>query len=388
MAGEARTIAEGGYVDLEAVEWPDAGVAPAQIADYAYGPYEEPAAGPDNKYNSDTGSDDAKLNKGLGELDARIDSLEDQLDDLDQRITDLENQFGSHNHDSRYYQKTQADDRFVDEAGDTMTGPLTIDPSGDRYLTYDGGNSDYTVALEDNHGRVSHLWNAEPGTHTVLDDNEGSAWLSINGGHINLEVANGTPGDEGTPVDWKRAMEIRTSGVKLNEGAELGSSVDMSRNQITNVSKLEMDISAGDALIFSDATGGSNDHPYDIHYNDRNMRFSYDNGITAQFNQDGTTSFFNDVAIKGFSQTLQVGDGAAGPHKIQFGDDVGDGLAIVMRTSPNHLAIETPGNDPDTIGYFDHTQRAVNFSDANYVALPVRGGAPNDPPGGAAWIET
>jgi len=32
----------------------------------------------------------------------------------------------SHTHDTRYYTKTEADNRFVNVSGDTMTGALTI----------------------------------------------------------------------------------------------------------------------------------------------------------------------------------------------------------------------------------------------------------------------
>lgn len=385
MPDTARTIEEGGYVDLESPLWPDQGVWPTKTADFAYAPYEEPGAGTDNKANYAVTYDHGQLNLGLGELDARLDSVENELANLDSRLDELEQGYNTHNHDTRYYTKTQADDAFVDESGDTMTGPLTIDPGGDTYQTFDGGNSDYIVALEDNHGRVSHLWNAEPGTHNVLDDNEGSAWMSVNGGHINMEVADGTPNDAGSQVDWTRVLELRSDGAKLNEGAEFGSSVDLSGHQITNVSKQTFNISSGDALIFNDATGGSTNHPFDVHYNGRNFRLSHDDGITAQFNQDGSTSFLGPVTLKGFQQTLQIGENAGGPHTLQFGDESGDGLRVVMRTSPDHLAIERPNGA--TIGYFDGSRRAADFSDSTYVALPVRGGPPADAPSGATWIE-
>ena len=32
----------------------------------------------------------------------------------------------SHTHDTRYYTETEADNRFVNVDGDTMTGPLTV----------------------------------------------------------------------------------------------------------------------------------------------------------------------------------------------------------------------------------------------------------------------
>ena len=48
--------------------------------------------------------------------------------------------YGVHSHDQMYYTKTEADNRFVNISGDTMTGDLTIDRDGEVTLTLSSGN--------------------------------------------------------------------------------------------------------------------------------------------------------------------------------------------------------------------------------------------------------
>lgn len=122
----AADRSEGGIVDLTEDDWPAQGVWPEKPVDATYTDDFEPLAETDNAWNTQQREDDKRLNKAAGDLKKRVDALESELDDL-------EAAFLAHNHDDRYYLKTQtystgqADDRFVNETGDTMTGPLDME---------------------------------------------------------------------------------------------------------------------------------------------------------------------------------------------------------------------------------------------------------------------
>lgn len=388
----ARTKSGGGAVDLDSYLWPDTGIEPSDTANAAYEAYKEPVAGLDNDANYGITWDLGALNYETGALIDRVDDLEAELDALRNDLTDLENSFSSHNHDARYYQKTNADDRFVNELGDTMTGVLAFDSAGttDGYLNASGETSTYSQVVQDGFGRASHYWNVEPGTQNVITENEGAAWWFMDGGTMHLDLYDGTTGDAGSPPDWTRIIDASTDGVTLSTGAALGGALDAQSNNVEGVNVLRFRASANDPIKFEDGSGGANTTPYTMRYNDRNLRAwsGQIGGAAMEWGLDGSVQIpSGPLDFDQQASRINLGMDNAGPHMLAFGnDDSSGGLRLVMRMSPNNLNVEKP--DGSTLWYTDQDGETVDFGGTNYVVLPVRGGAPSNPPSGATWLET
>lgn len=391
----ARTTEEGGAVDLESPLWPDTGTAPTDVTNYAYAAYEEPGAGPDNAFNYKTSYDHGQLNYRLGTAIDRLDTLENELDQLRSDLNDLESSFGSHTHDSRYYTQSEADDRFVNVSGDTMTGTLTQDSAGAAMSAYEavGETSTYSVAAQDGNGGVSQYWNVEAGSQNIIAENEGAAWWNMGGGSAHLDLYDGESDDGGTTPAWTRALTASTTGVTLDSGATMGDALDAGGNDINGVRHLKVVPKQNDVMRISDGSDGSVSKSYTFRYDTRALRFyAGDTGTDAlRLEGDGEAVFGGDtLTIAGASTTVSVGaSNTAGPHQLRFGNDgggAGQGLQLSMRTGPNNLAVENPGGG--TIWYTSQDDNAVNFGNANYVALPVRSGPPPNAPSGGTWIET
>ena len=116
---QARTTEEGGAVDLERYEWAYLGEEPNTPQEAGYQAYEEPPAETDNDWNHGDQLNDELLNWKMG-------SLESELDQLRTDLQNLRDDFNAHNHDSRYYRKTQTEDRYVNVSGDVMNGGLDM----------------------------------------------------------------------------------------------------------------------------------------------------------------------------------------------------------------------------------------------------------------------
>ena len=139
----AATVSEGGGVDLTREDWPYQGQLPDDMTAAGYRDEEEPLAETDNAWNTQVREDIKRLNAELG---------------------DLEEDFGAHNHDSRYYQKTESDDRYVNEKGDTMTGSLSIESglsvtdrsalSGGVDIGHQGQSNSQNIEFDDDGGGV------------------------------------------------------------------------------------------------------------------------------------------------------------------------------------------------------------------------------------------
>lgn len=386
----ARTTEEGGAVDLESPLWPDTGTEPTDADNYAYAAYEEPGAGPDNAINYKVTYDHGQLNYELGKAFDRINDLESRIDTLRSDLDDLESSYGSHNHDSRYYTKSQSDDRHVDESGDTMTGTLRMDREGTTTgaLEAFGETSKFSIAVQDGNGRSSQYWNVESGSQNIITENEGAAWWFIGDGTAHLDLYDGTSGDAGSPPSWSRVLSADTGGITFDNGASFGSNADFDSNLAENISKATFSTAGNDFLTVDDASGGSNGDPLTLKYSGRPLRFFAGDSSTSslELGTGGAATLAGDVALDKAASTLSLGTGA-GPHELSFGnDDSGGGLSIVMRTSPNKLTVEN--TDSSTIWATDQDKQTVNFSNTEYVVLPVRGGDPSNPPSGATWIET
>lgn len=115
-----------GAINLETYDWADNGEEPASPNESRYIPGEEPLAETDNDWNTKVRNDLVALNNKLQSLESRLSAVESDTSSLDSRLSSLETDFGSHNHDSRYYQQGVANDRFVNVGGDVITGSLII----------------------------------------------------------------------------------------------------------------------------------------------------------------------------------------------------------------------------------------------------------------------
>ena len=68
--------------------------------------------------------------------------------------------YDSHNHDDRYYTETEADNRFVNVTGDTMTAPLTIDTNTSGMLRLSATNSSpWAIDLQRDDATNSRVYN-------------------------------------------------------------------------------------------------------------------------------------------------------------------------------------------------------------------------------------
>lgn len=386
----ARTKSGGGAVDLDSYLWPNTGTEPSDTANAAYAAYDEPVAGLDNNANYGMTWDLGALNYETGALQDRVDNLESRIDSLRSDLNSLEESFGTHNHDNRYYKQSAANDRFVDESGDEMTGDLAFDRTNTTtgFIGATGETSTYSMAVQDGNGRISHYWNVEAGSQNLIADNEGASWWFMDGGNMHLDLYDGASGDAGTTPSWTQVINASTGGVTLGEGATLGDSLSLDDNRIDGIRRADFRVSSNDAMAFKDASNGSS-KPYTFRYDTRNFRFfAGDTESTPlEMTSDGDVEMNGGtVSLDQTIATLNLGTGI-GPHKLSFGnDDSGGGVELVMRTSPNLLSIEKP--DGSRIWSTDQDNSTVDFGPTNYVVLPVRSGAPPNPPSGATWLET
>lgn len=119
-------------ITLETYDWADQGDEPASPDVAAYTPGEEPLAETDNNWNTKVRNDIKGLNDALGTLQGRVDSVESDIANLTGRVSTLETNFGSHNHDTRYYRKSEVDGTFYPKTGGHISGEVTMD--GDLYV--------------------------------------------------------------------------------------------------------------------------------------------------------------------------------------------------------------------------------------------------------------
>lgn len=388
----ARTVSGGGAVDLESYLWPDTGTEPIETGDAAYAAYEEPVAGYDNDANYSVSWDIGALNYETGVLQDRVGTLEDDLATLESDLTSLEDSFGTHNHDARYYKQSEANDRFVNVVGDTMTGTLAYDSTSGTDASFEaiGNTSRFSITVQDGNGRASQYWNVESGTQNIIEDNEGAAWWFIGRGEAHLDLYDGVSGDAGTTADWTRVLNATTDGVELGAGATLGDDLDAGGNPLRTIRAAHFEPEGNDVMTLSDGSGGTEEGPYIIRFDDRDLRFwSGSAGLAMEWELGGNVNVPNgDLVLDQSSASIKLGGDNAGPHMIDFGDsDANDsGLNVVWRTAPDLLAFEKP--DGSQIWWTDKNSESVHFGNTNYVVLPVRGSAPSNPPSGATWIET
>ena len=86
----------------------------------------------------------------------------------------------SHTHDGRYYTETEADSRFVNVTGDTMTGGLTISSGSDLVLSTSGTDIG-DIVWSDSSGEKHRLWDG--GTGLNYRYRAGTSYLVFHDGY-------------------------------------------------------------------------------------------------------------------------------------------------------------------------------------------------------------
>ena len=176
-------------------------------------------------------------------------------------VATFKSDYDSHNHDGRYYTETEADSRFVNVTGDTMTGNLTVDkntPRIDFKADQSGSNVGGRIELNEN----GNLWlNAQGGKDLWLnwlaptsagsyadlnvgDGNSGSYILRVEGSSRTVSINGNTAFHDGYHPNADKWTTART--LSLSGDASGSVSWDGSANATLSVS-----VSDADAVAFT-----------------------------------------------------------------------------------------------------------------------------------------
>lgn len=212
-----------GAIDLRTYDWADVGQRPGGASESVYIPLEEPAAELDNDWNYSVREDLKRLNEALGNLEQRVDYIEQDLIDLRIDHDELEEAFWAHNHDTRYYRKHLADDRFVNEDGDDMSGDLVMIDGANHCFTRDDGQ------------RWCHGLTPTPGDH---EGDSYSIWLSDAPRGVEFELRNDRSGGYETAEAYvggqRLATEAWARGVLVDEhGDDMSGNLNFGRHAVT-----------------------------------------------------------------------------------------------------------------------------------------------------------
>lgn len=114
----------------------------------------------------------------------------------------------SHNHDGRYFTETEADARYINTAGDTMTGVLNMGAN----ITRTTGNGLASWMQQDGSGRQHWYWNSTGGLNPLYTDelSEGASSISqhvdLQGGYVFFRSA--VPGIAPDPISWITTLRV------------------------------------------------------------------------------------------------------------------------------------------------------------------------------------
>lgn len=307
---QARTTEEGGAVDLERYEWAYLGEAPDTPEEAGYQAYEEPAAETDNDWNHGDQVNDELLNWKMG-------GLESEIDQLRQDLQDLRDDFNAHNHDSRYYRKTETEDRYVNETGDTMTGRLSIDINESGYgmhfdtsaddephiIPWDGGGSKrYDRAIEFGNGEWDIEGSPKAGGQTIATQ----LWANEN-------LVN----ESGDTMTGPLVMEAPIAMRSQADGASTSRAITFENDQSGHNVAIE---SAQDTFTVRSSQLGPGVSHFDV------------NPITGHVTIGGSVTFTNSASSSNYLQVPR-GSGAPSDAPALFQNDNGD--LIFERTEGN-----------------------------------------------------
>lgn len=144
----------------------------------------------------------------------------------------------SHNHDGRYYTETEADSRFVNVAGDTMTGDLTINEDGDSINLRSTSNatkvgitfsSHYPTPTQMGHIRFTHSDVESYGSGALLElgSTEGTTTILADGKlmydeGIYAKPASGTGAGTRKDANWDTAYTTANAALPKAGGTMTG----------------------------------------------------------------------------------------------------------------------------------------------------------------------
>ena len=114
----------------------------------------------------------------------------------------------SHTHDGRYYTESESDSRFVNTAGDTMTGNLTIQDSNlyvqrDAYIGENGAGDSNLYFYDDNSDAWRRFWWDNGNNEFRVQDNGGTTRTLLHSGNAaSFTVTNATNATNATNSDF------------------------------------------------------------------------------------------------------------------------------------------------------------------------------------------
>ena len=333
---KAANPTEGGGTALETYDWAYSGTR-GSPEEAGYVALKEPAAELDNDWNYAVREDLKLLNWEIGENASDISSLDSRLGSVESDLAALDAGYGSHTHDNRYYTKSQADDRYVDTTGDTMTGDLmttgrvsvnSTASVGEFYVQGSNGIDSQTVVIDGDGDDGQHddalLVRGGPDPATLSNSD---SVLSVKGdGRVGINT-------------YSPSADLDVVGEsELNGPVSVGGELDMQDNSITNV---------WGTIQFS-SPGGA--------------------GLDFTENSDGDHIMWRHT------------DAATNP--TTYVGQLSSGLGTIWR-------IRQPAIDQDylrlgTDGSFQILNGPLDAGDADWLTLPTYTGSDPNPPGGGA----
>ena len=206
----------------------------------------------------------------------------------------------AHNHDDRYYTKTQADSRYVNSAGDTMSGVLRFETdqfaafgAGDAFQIFDNGSYTY-VRTQRNSGQIR------------IDGKDSSGAFKRLADFQDTEVALYQNGS--------KRFETTSSGVHIHGAATISSG-------------------SNDALNFNNATTNQN----------RGIAFNGRNAMSSGGSADNWLRLNN-------SGEFSSGIYTPGIFRAQSGLHVADGKGI-RNVTGSYGSVQTVGDSSSWAGY-------------------------------------
>jgi hypothetical protein len=187
----------------------------------------------------------------------------------------------SHTHDDRYYTETESDNRFVNVAGDTMTGTLNMGAADIVFLGSDPGD---LVWKDGSNNEINRIW---AGTNTLN--------YRTNGGTTYGLWHSGNDGS-GSGLDADLLDGNHASAFALSSHNHDSDYVNVTGDTMTgNLSLGSNNLTAGKLIVQNQ-----------INTNSTNLEINYQNG-------DGTTTNYKDLYVRdGKNNVIMVVDGSAG----------------------------------------------------------------------------
>ena len=255
----ATDPSQGGTIELKGFSWQTTGDATTDPTDAQYQGGVEPAAGSDNFVEYTTRFNIESLNYEIGQNDAELSNLDDRVTALESDISDLQTSFSNHTHDSRYYTKTQSDDRFLTPSeGDTRYYTRTA--ADDRFLTPTEGDARYYTQSAADDRFVNTDGDSMSGPLTMNADlHVGTIRGPTNNGFIAVQGSD-IEGDTGAQYNWEQKAE---QPLRVWDRSTGTSFFDVTRAGGASFGGGEVDASKTDWIVLSDRDANSPAPPAD-----------------------------------------------------------------------------------------------------------------------------